>query len=193
VPNHPLHFLVEFVRRPQSVGAISPSSSHLGREIASHVGIEDAESVVELGPGTGGLTRAILAALPGKATFLAIDNNPTMASLFRSAFPDVNLVEESVEKLADIAKEHGMGQVDCILSGLPWANFDDGLQNRILEQIVTVLRPGGWFATFAYLQGTMLPRGRAFRCKLGDRFATVTRSAVVWRNVPPAFVYRCRR
>ncbi len=53
------------------------------------------------------------------------------------------------------------------------------------------LKPGGSFATFAYVQGAVLPAGRRFRQLLGEHFTRVHASPIVWRNAPPAFVYRC--
>ena len=62
-----------------------------------------------------------------------------------------------------------------------------------LRELRRVLKPGGQFVTFAYLQGLLLPAGRRFRAKLKRSFSDVTKSKIVWRNLPPAFVYRCRR
>jgi phospholipid N-methyltransferase len=59
--------------------------------------------------------------------------------------------------------------------------------------MMTVLPPGGQFVTFAYLQGLLIPAGRRFGKLLGDYFSEVRKSPTVWRNTPPAFVYRCRR
>jgi phospholipid N-methyltransferase len=58
---------------------------------------------------------------------------------------------------------------------------------------VRSLRPGGRFATFAYVHGTPFPGGIRFRRMLRERFAKVSLSPVVWRNLPPAFVYRCEK
>jgi phospholipid N-methyltransferase len=83
--------------------------------------------------------------------------------------------------------------VDCILSGLPWAAFPEQLQDRLLEEACKNLAPQGFFVTFAYLQGLLLPAGRRFARKIRGRFTHVEKSPVVWRNLPPAFVYRCQR
>jgi phosphatidylethanolamine/phosphatidyl-N-methylethanolamine N-methyltransferase len=80
-----------------------------------------------------------------------------------------------------------------MISGLPWAAFPLALQEEVLDAVVAALRPGGRFTTFAYLQGTLLPAGRRFRRRLDEHFCEVRRSPVVWRNFPPAFVYRCRK
>ena len=76
-----------------------------------------------------------------------------------------------------------------MICGLPWAAFPETLQDELLATILTVLRPGGRFLTFAYLQGLLLPAGRRFRKKLKTTFDRVTTTRTVWCNVPPAFVY----
>ena len=62
-----------------------------------------------------------------------------------------------------------------------------------MKAVLARLSPGGHFATFAYLQGLLLPAGMRFAGLLEDSFGSVQRSRTVWRNLPPAFVYRCRK
>ena len=80
-----------------------------------------------------------------------------------------------------------------MISGLPWANFTPKLQRSILCSVAEHIAPGGYFATFAYLQGLMFPTGQRFRKLLGEVFSEVQTSPVIWKNLPPAFVYRCRK
>lgn len=80
-----------------------------------------------------------------------------------------------------------------ILSGLPWAGFSRDPQQRLLAAVVNALRPGGRFATFAYIHASWLPSGRRFRRLLESSFRSVASAGVVWRNLPPAFVYRCEK
>jgi len=107
--------------------------------------------------------------------------------------PTVRVFEDSVENLDAILQGQGLNQVDCILSGLPWAAFDEDLQDRLLKVAWQSLAPDGRFVTFAYLQGLLLPAGQRFARKIRGCFRQVTRSRVVWKNLPPAFVYRCTR
>jgi phospholipid N-methyltransferase len=188
-----MRFLTEFLRDPTGIGAILPSSSRLAEEITSDVGLETARVVVEYGPGTGAFTQSILERLAPGAVFFAIERNARMARVLRERFPSVTVYEDSVACLGRILRELGVERVDCIISGLPWASFSDALQDQLLDATLAALRPGGRFATFAYLQGLVLPGGRRFRRKITGRFAQVERSPVVWSNVPPAFVYRCTR
>jgi phospholipid N-methyltransferase len=76
---------------------------------------------------------------------------------------------------------------------LPWAAFPNELQATLLQAVLTRLSDGGYFATFAYLQGTILPAGMRFHKRLHEAFGEVRCSPTVWRNLPPAFVYRCRK
>ena len=186
-------FLREFVRNPKRIGAVAPSSAGLSREIVSDVGLSFASVVVEYGPGTGAFTSEILARIGPEARLVAIESNRQFAAAFRRRFPEVLLVEDSVENAPDILRSCGLGEADCVISGLPWAAFDPQLQDRLLAATLSVLPKGGRFATFAYLQGLLLRSGKRFRAKLNDCFAEVRQSPIVWRNLPPAFVYRCTR
>ena len=185
--------LREYMRNPRRTGAVAASSGALARTICSEIGIASAKSIVEYGPGTGIFTREILARRRPDALFCAFEVNPKLAERFRGQFPDVTLFEDSAANAPDLLPKIDMGPADCIVCGLPWAAFDDDLQDALLDATMSILRPGGKFATFAYLQGLLLKAGRHFRRKLHDRFALVRRSPVVWRNLPPAFVYRCTK
>ena len=80
---------------------------------------------------------------------------------------------------------------DAATSGKPWAVFPENLQRDLLSALKTVLKPGGQFCTFAYLQGMILPAAQRFRKLLNEELSEVHISRIVWRNLPPAFVYRC--
>ena len=93
----------------------------------------------------------------------------------------------------ELLEETGLGAIDSIVCGLPWAVFDEELQDSLLNATLDSLKPGGQFATFAYLQGLLLPAGKRFKEKLAQSFSKVETSPTVWRNLPPAFVYRCTK
>ena len=184
---------VRFLRHPGQVGAFCPSSRFLAVEMTRKIGMEDARTVVELGPGTGAITREILPRLRGDARFLAVELDSGMAASLRSAFPRADVRCGSAAELPQILEISGSPRADVILSGLPWAVFPPDLQDAILDGVTSGLAPGGAFATFAYIQGVVLPAGIRFRRKLEHLFREVECSPVVWRNLPPAFVYRCRK
>jgi phosphatidylethanolamine/phosphatidyl-N-methylethanolamine N-methyltransferase len=186
-------FLAEFIQKPLATGSVVPSSSYLARMMVQNAGLADGDIVLEYGPGTGVFTRYILKELGPRSKFAAIEINPQLAAIFRAAHPGIPLFEDSVENVRVICDSMEVAMVDCIISGLPWAFFSRSMQVTLLDQMMRVLKPDGRFVTFGYLQGLALPAGRHLAALLPTYFTTVSKSPVVWRNVPPAFVYRCRR
>ncbi len=178
---------------PKSVAAFTPSSTILARHLVASVEWEGTSTVLEYGAGTGAVTEQIVRRLPEHTQFYAIEISPKFASYLRERFPDVGVMEGSVEKVKMLCAAAGVQQVDAIVSGLPWAVFSDVDQNTYLDATMEVLRPGGQFIAFGYLQGLLLPSGRRFRKKLNRYFSEVHVSKPVWGNLPPAFFYRCRR
>ena len=156
-------------------------------------GLPQARAVLEYGPGTGAFTEMIRQNLKPDARFAAIELNSRFADLFQQRFPDVILVRESVSNVREICDGLGIANVDSILSGLPWATFSTQLQTECMDAMMKVLGPGGRFATFCYVHSQLLPAARQFANLLPKYFKTVSASPIVWLNMPPAFVYRCRR
>ena len=189
-----LTFFRRFLTHPGQVGAVCPSSPELGRMMVADVGLETAQCVVELGPGTGAITREIIAAMapyPEKR-FLAVELDESLCDGLRRDFPTLELFNDSASNLPEILRSADLKTAELVLSGLPWAIFPESLQREILTAVWESLSPGGYFATFAYVQGVWLPAGRKFRELLWETFGKVELSPIVWRNFPPAFVYRCR-
>jgi phosphatidylethanolamine/phosphatidyl-N-methylethanolamine N-methyltransferase len=153
--------------------------------------LRNAQVVVELGPGTGSFTRLILERIGKGSLFLAMELDEDSVRRLRVAFPDLEVHHRSAEGLPDLLDAHGR-RADCVVSGLPWANMGAEVQDRILDGVVGSLRPHGVFTTFAYLHARWLPGAVRFRRRLDRRFGSVRMSPVVWRNLPPAFVYCCR-
>lgn len=190
MPDSAVSFLKEFVSRPQEIGAIVPSSPALARAVVASVDWSRVQVAAEYGPGLGAITQQILTHIEGK-DFFAIELNQVYADRFARKFPQVALYRDSVENVVAICATHGVERIDCVISGLPWANFSEAVQDRLLEATFQVLAEGGQFVTFAYTHGLALPSGRRFRRKLDREFRRVTRSRVVWLNTPPAIVYHC--
>ena len=182
-----------FLQHPTQVGALCPSSCALCRAMASEIGVENAGLVVELGPGTGVITRELVRRLPENGKLLAVELDELLCEHLKRTFPEVEICHDSASNLGGILKERGLPPVNAVVSGLPWAVFPESLQREILGALVENLSEGGYFATFAYLQGLMLPAGIRFRKLLNELFSEVTSSRVVWKNLPPALVYPCRK
>ena len=192
--NDALRFLRAFATRPFATGAIAPSSRQLAAEMIAGMGLRDVSTVVELGPGTGAMTRVILEEIGPQTLLLAVDLNPDFAAHLRETLPArVTVVNGSGEHLDRYLKECGKDAADCVVCGLPWANFGSDLQRRLMDGVLRALRPGGCFSTFTYLHAVTLPTGRRLLRLLRASFTSVERSQLVWRNLPPAFVYHCRK
>ncbi|MCC9600030.1 methyltransferase domain-containing protein [Stieleria sp. JC731] len=186
-------FLKEFAKSPTKVGAIAPSSPGLVHAMVDSFDWDSVRGVVEFGPGTGVFTEAVVARLHPEARFVAIERSPEMVSIARKRCPEANIVEDSVTNLDAICDQAGIGQVDAVLCGLPWASFPESLQREIMDVTLGRMADNAHFATFAYWQGVVLPAGRRFSKLLRSSFSKVERSHTVWRNLPPAFVYRCAK
>lgn len=204
-----LTFFKEFLRHPTRVGAVVPSSPELAEEMMRQAHVAECHSLAEFGSGTGVFTKRALQILPGGAAFISIEQNPKLVAMLTAEleqerccnptapwcekFPNTPVYCDTVENLPVLMKQHQLAYLDSIISGLPWASFNDELQDRLLGVALDSLRPGGYFATFAYLQGVLLPAGQHFYAKICQRFSSVERSKVIWKNLPPAFVYSCTK
>jgi phosphatidylethanolamine/phosphatidyl-N-methylethanolamine N-methyltransferase len=194
--SHTVMFAKQFLRSPATIGAIMPSSRYLAHATLEGVDWERAQTVVEFGPGAGAITGHIIKHLSPRATFFALEMNPSLARELRANYPGVRVFTESAAAVGRACETVGVpakGGVDVIISGLPWASFPEGLQREILGAALEALRPGGTFVTFGYYVGLLTSAGKRFRRVLGEHFPVVQRSQPVWLNFPTAFVYRCRK
>ena len=187
-----LQFLGAFLREPARVGAFVPSSPALAQAMLCGCDLKDAKTVVEFGPGTGAFTRLILERIGKQTAFLALELDEKHARGLRQHFPRLNVYHDSAERIQKYLAQHRRSKADYIISGLPWANMAVKVQEHILNAVVASLAPDGMFTTFSYVHACWLPRARRFRDRLENYFAEVKTSRIVWRNVPPAFVFRCR-
>ena len=187
-----LQFFGAFLRQPGHVGAVLPSSPSLARALVAGCDLQRARLVVELGPGTGVVTKSILNRLGHGTRFFALELDEKSVRNLRRRFPGVAVYHDSAEHIRRYLKRHGQARTDCIISGLPWAAMSLRLQHRIMKQVHAALTPQGVFTTFAYIHASWMPKAQHFRRWLCRHFDHVETSRIVWRNFPPAFVYRCR-
>lgn len=199
-PSRPSHsraarrtFLLAAMRRPAAVGAVAPSSEGLAELLASVVPRSGAPIVVELGPGTGAVSAVIDRRLPPEGRHLAVELDPGMVEFLRCTRPTMEIVPGDARELGSLLADRDVTRADAVVSGLPWALFDPPTQAAILTEVARLLGPNGAFTTFAYLHGMPLHTARRFRRTLAATFDEVVVSRTVWRNLPPAFGYVCRR
>jgi len=187
----PLSFLVAFAREPFKVGSLWPSSKALAKVVADSCELKPGATVVELGPGTGAFTGPILKRLNGQGRFLAVELNEGNVKVLQRRFPRCKVIHGSAEHLPKFLEGR---KADCIVSGLAWGNMLPRMQNQLLRAILKSLKkPKGQFIAFAYAHAVFLPTSLSFRRRLRRHFKHVETTPIVWRNLPPAFVFRCWR
>lgn len=174
------------MRNPRELGSITPSSRFLTRAVADAIDVESATRIAELGPGTGVFTRALLERLGPDGSLVAVDTNLDFIELLRReiADPRFTAVHGSAEVLPAILAEHGLAEVDAVVSGIPYSLLPKPVTAGILRAARQSLAAGGRFVGYQYS-----PYLRPF---LKSVFGNV-RYRFVPLNVPPAFVYHSER
>ncbi|WP_431885671.1 class I SAM-dependent methyltransferase [Micromonospora wenchangensis] len=191
--NHRAQFLREFLRDPFTVAAVAPSGGPLADLVTAPVPAVGEPLVVELGPGTGAFTAAIQRRLAGRGHHLAVEVNGRFAGLLATRYPRLDVAVADARDLGEVLAGRGHRRADVIVSGLPWAAFAGNQQDELLQAVTDALTPDGAFTTFGYTLARWAPPARRLRRALGDRFEEVVTCRTVWANLPPAFVYFCRR
>jgi phosphatidylethanolamine/phosphatidyl-N-methylethanolamine N-methyltransferase len=176
-----------FLRNPRTVGAVSASSRALAEAMVAGIPTDRPVTVVELGPGTGAFTGAIVERIAPGSKLLALDLEPTFVERIRRRWPSVDCVCASAADLEKLVNERHMNPVDHVVSGLPFASIPVAMTRAILDGIEHTLRPGGSFTTFQYLHGYFMPPGRTFRREMTERMHAAPRRQLVLKNFPFAF------
>jgi phosphatidylethanolamine/phosphatidyl-N-methylethanolamine N-methyltransferase len=153
--NGRLAFFMGFLRNPTGIGSVIPSSRWLERRLVETAAIGSSRLVVELGPGTGGTTRAILKALPPESTLLAIEINPVFIG-YLQACPDprLSVYPGSAEHLPDALASVNHGRIppgaraDAVISGIPFSTMPPEVGRRIIRSIWDCMAPGGRFVAY---------------------------------------------
>lgn len=176
-------FLRGFLAQPRQVASVVPSSAFLERRLVRATCIAGAGTIVELGPGTGGTTRALLRAARPEARLLAIELNPMFAERLRRELPDPRLTVQlgSAEQLEEILFANGLPAPDVVVSGIPFSNLPASVAAPIAATVARCLAPGGRFVAYqvrGHVAGYTTP------C-LG-----VPEVSWEWLNVPPVRVFR---
>jgi phospholipid N-methyltransferase len=148
-PDHRLAFLQGFLKSPKQVGSIIPSSRFLERRVVRAAEIANASLVVELGPGTGGTTRALLRAMSPKARLLAIEIDPRFVELLaRTQDPRLIVHEGSASAIEAALADHALPAPDVIISGIPFSTMTRSVGEQILRSVYDALEPGGLFVAY---------------------------------------------
>ncbi len=177
-------FFRSFLERPMEVGSIIPSSRFLERRVARSARLDKARVVVELGPGTGGTTQALLRTMRPDAKLLSIEINPRLAENVRQRIADPRLIVHcgSATDLAEALAAHGLAAPDAVISGIPFSTMPREVGLGILRAIRDSLAPTGCFVAYQVRDKVaVLAR---------EVFSKPSRTELEVRNVPPMRVYR---
>ena len=177
-----LLFFRELFSRPRQVSAIAPSSRFLARAMAAD--LRPGMRVVEFGPGTGRLTEGILTAGVKPADLTLFEMSADFTTHLRAAFPGVTLHNTGAQN----APTHVAGKVDAVVSGLPLLSMPLEVRESIVRAAFDILGPKA-----IYVQFTYGPRPPISDDQIAQLGLTVTQTAHVWLNLPPARVYRFAR
>jgi len=194
---HPIEFAMEAIADFRTVGAVAPSSRFLTQAMVDPLPLRRARVVVELGCGTGAVTRALLGEMPRQSLLLAFEINPRFATYLRKQISDPRLVviPASAENIRKEVHNRGFRHVDAVASSLALSLMPDQLKHDILSESSSVLQRSGVFTQYLYLHGVQWQGGRpeffGGARLLGRHFREVNQT-IVWPNLPPAFVYACR-
>jgi phosphatidylethanolamine/phosphatidyl-N-methylethanolamine N-methyltransferase len=142
-------FFNEFLKHPSQICSIIPSSRFVERRIVETAGVASAKSIIELGPGTGGTTRAILRAMGPQAKLLSIEINPSLYELVNRIRDDRFIVHHgSAENLQEIISTYGLNAPEVFISGIPFSTIGRSTGSKILAALSSALVPGGRFVAY---------------------------------------------
>jgi len=172
-------FLLRFLAHPKRVGAIAPSSRYLAQAMAEAADISG--DVLELGPGSGVLTTALLQRGLPPARLTAIEYDGVFASDLRKRFPGICILQGNALGFAALT---GGLRFSSVVSGLPLLNYALADRQALIAAALAAMPKGAPFVQYSYGWNAPVPAPQG---------ATVTLAARVWRNLPPAAVWVYRR
>ena len=181
-----LAFLRGFLQHPDQVGSVIPSSSFLESRLVRCAGLHTARCVVELGPGTGGTTRAFLRALPATAQLMTIELSPTFHARISAGIRDPRLITQlgSAEQIGEFLAARRLPAPDAVLSGIPFSTMPTEVADRVAAAVAHVLAPGGRFVAYQV---------RAHVARYASPYLGNPVQQWEWLNIPPVRVFTWQR
>lgn len=174
-----MSFLKQLLKNPIEIGAIYPSSIKLSQLITDTARLYQKKCVVELGSGTGVFTKEIINKISSKCLFFSLEINEQFVKETKKNCPKAIVYHGSAQDIKIYLLKHNQNTCDCVISGLPWATFNQKSQEKLLDAIYESLGEGGEFLTFAYIQGVFLPTGIKFRKLLNKKFKKVKKTKII--------------
>ncbi|HEV8467474.1 MAG TPA: methyltransferase [Pseudolabrys sp.] len=181
-----VQFIRSWIEKPLSTGAVMPSSRVLARAMARYVDPQAAGPVIELGPGTGPVTQALVKQGIDPARLILVEFNPDFCRLLRSRYPQATVVQGDAYRLRRLLETYVDEPAAAIVSGLPLVTKPLRTRLRLISDAMTLLAKGAPFVQFTYAMLPPIPKELS-----GVRAEA---SELIWMNLPPArvWVYRGR-
>lgn len=173
--------------RGNPVASIAPSSRWLSRTTVRNIDWDRARTLVELGAGTGPITRVLAERAHPDCRVIAVERDPDFARLLRERFgslPNFEIVEGDARELGPMLVDRGITQVDHVISGLPVPSFPNDLKDALFRLVRTILRPEGTYNQITEIALVYWPLYRRYFDHVQFVFEP--------RNLPPSGAYICR-
>jgi phosphatidylethanolamine/phosphatidyl-N-methylethanolamine N-methyltransferase len=180
-----VRFIRSWLERPLSIGAVTPSGKVLARAMASYVDPNSDGPVVELGPGTGPVTEALVEAGVAPSRLVLVEFNPAFCRILHSRYPDATLVQGDAYSLRRLLETLLIQPAAAVVSGLPLVTKPIRQRLRLIRDAFDLMVPGAPFVQFTYSVASPLPK------RLGGFSAEA--SERIWMNIPPARVWVYRK
>lgn len=185
--NENFQFFQAFLKNPLKVGAIAPSSPELASKMLE--GIEPGENnvVLELGVGTGAITKFLQDKIPNDKSYLGIELDKDLVNSLNKNYPNLKIVRGNACETFSIHKESNLGKVGFIICCLPFVSLPNEVGEEILSEIDKFMQKGCVFRTFQYAHGYYMPSAIKLREFMRNRYGKSKRSPLIVKNVPPAY------
>ncbi len=180
-----LAFLKEAIIDFRKTGGFATSSSFLAKKMAAPITPKAGICVVELGAGTGAVTKYILEVLPKNSKLISIEINPALAKKMAKSIDDprLEIITGDASKLGKYIKERRIQKADYIVSSIPLGSLPQKIRLAIYNEIKNCLKPGGLYIQFQYLLANL--------SEIKNRFI-ISHIGFELQNFPPAFIYTCK-
>jgi phosphatidylethanolamine/phosphatidyl-N-methylethanolamine N-methyltransferase len=181
-----VRFIRSWLEKPLSTGAVTPSGRVLARTMARYVDPSLPGPVVELGPGTGPVTEALVAEGIAPERLVLVEFNPTFCQLLRARFPAATVVQGDAYGLRRLVGGFLQQPAAAIVSGLPLFTKPVRMRLRLFREALELLRPEAPFVQFTYAVVPPIPKKKlaGVRAEASER---------IWKNMPPARVWVYRK
>ena len=182
-----IEFLQAFLKNPLNVGAIAPSSPELARKMLDGIKPRQDSIILELGVGTGAVTRFVQELIPTDDCYFGVELNDTLVDSLKKNFPQLKIICGNACEAAALHAESGLGKVGYVLSCLPFVSLPREITERVLADVDRFMDRGCVFRTFQYAHGYYFPAAIKLREHLNRRYGDSEKSPLVIKNMPPAY------